>query len=164
MFSNIYEQQRRNKRTTIAFIYLFILLFFFLGYDFDLHFIGIDPVGIILEDASGFPIGTVTALAIAGFTSLWGFHNGAKVVLCSTQALEIATHEPQYQTLRNVVDEMTKDPYHSHIAVTQGLLQTLNREELQGVIAHEFSHIKNYDIRIMALIAVHVGARVLLSD
>jgi heat shock protein HtpX len=57
-----------------------------------------------------------------------------------------------------------RDPYHASIAVTQGLLDKLNREELQGVIGHEMSHIRNLDIRLMTTIAALVGAVVLLSD
>jgi heat shock protein HtpX len=57
-----------------------------------------------------------------------------------------------------------RDPEHASIAVTQGLLDTLNREQLQGVVAHEMSHIRNYDIRLMMVIAALVGAIVLLSD
>lgn len=57
-----------------------------------------------------------------------------------------------------------RDPNNSAIAVTTGLLKTMNREELEGVIAHEMSHIKNYDIRAMMIAAVMVGVIVLLSD
>ncbi|MFH1510467.1 MAG: M48 family metallopeptidase, partial [Candidatus Woesearchaeota archaeon] len=57
-----------------------------------------------------------------------------------------------------------RDPKHASIAVTTGALRKLKRAELEGVIAHEMSHIKNYDIRIMMLVAVLVGVTVLLSD
>jgi heat shock protein HtpX len=57
-----------------------------------------------------------------------------------------------------------KNPEHASIAVTQGLLDKLNREELQGVIAHEMSHIRNLDIKLMTTIAALVGAVLLLSD
>jgi len=57
-----------------------------------------------------------------------------------------------------------KDPQHSSIAVTQGLLDSLNREELQGVVAHEMSHIRNLDIRLMTVVAALIGAALLLSD
>jgi heat shock protein HtpX len=57
-----------------------------------------------------------------------------------------------------------KDPAHSYIAVTEGLVQTLSREELQGVIAHEMSHVRNYDIRLMTVVAALVGAILLISD
>ena len=56
------------------------------------------------------------------------------------------------------------DPHHASLAVTRGLLEKLNREELQGVVAHEMSHIRNLDIRLMTTIAALVGAVVLLSD
>lgn len=188
MFPNIYEQQKRNKRATVIIIGLFLVFFLFLGYGFDLYFFGIDPLGLLEETAVGFPFGTLAALVVGSFTSLWGLQGGAQAVLSSTHAFPVPDNDPQYQTLRNVVDEMTiasglprpklyiipdpdpnafatgKDPEHSYIAVTQGLLEKLNREELQGVIAHEISHIRNYDIRVMTLIAALVGAIILLSD
>jgi heat shock protein HtpX len=57
-----------------------------------------------------------------------------------------------------------KEPKNSYIAITTGLLDKLNREELDGVIAHELSHVKNYDIRFMMLTAVLAGLITLLSD
>jgi heat shock protein HtpX len=57
-----------------------------------------------------------------------------------------------------------RDPGHASIAVATGLLMTMNREELQGVIAHEMSHIRNYDIRTMTLVAALLGAVLLLAD
>ena len=56
------------------------------------------------------------------------------------------------------------DPQHASLAVTRGLLGALNREELQGVVAHEMSHIRNFDIRLMMIVAALVGAVALLSD
>jgi heat shock protein HtpX len=57
-----------------------------------------------------------------------------------------------------------KNPQNSSIAVTQGLLNTLSREELQGVVAHEMSHVKNLDIRLMTIVAALFGAVLLLAD
>jgi Zn-dependent protease with chaperone function len=57
-----------------------------------------------------------------------------------------------------------RDPAHASLAVTRGLLDTLDREELQGVVAHEMSHIRNFDIRVMTIVAALVGAVALLSD
>ena len=57
-----------------------------------------------------------------------------------------------------------RDPEHAAIAVTEGLLETLNREQLQGVVAHEMSHIRNFDIRLMTIVAALVGAVALLAD
>jgi len=57
-----------------------------------------------------------------------------------------------------------RDPSHSLVAITTGLRHKLDRDELQGVIAHEMSHIRNYDIRLMMLLAVLVGMVVMLTD
>ena len=57
-----------------------------------------------------------------------------------------------------------RDPQHASIAVTTGLLDKLDREELQGVIGHELSHVRNYDIRFSLLVGVMVGSIALLSD
>lgn len=57
-----------------------------------------------------------------------------------------------------------RDPEHASIAVTEGLLDALNREQLQGVVAHEMAHVRNYDIRLMTVIAALLGTIALLSD
>lgn len=184
---NLYEQQQRNKRRTLIIMLVFILFFTFLGYGFDLYYFGNDPLGLVGE-SFGFPTATFVALIFGSLFSLYGYQSGAKAVLSSAGAYPVPLNDPQYQTLRNVVDEMKiasglplpqlfvvpdpdpnafatgKDPAHSYIAVTQGLLDKLNREELQAVVAHEMSHIKNYDIRLMTVVAALVGAIALLSD
>lgn len=186
-FVNIYEQQRRNIRLTILIMIVFILFFTFLGYGFDLFYFGNDPLGLVSE-SYGFPVATFVALIFSSIFAAYGLQNGAKAVLSLTGAFPVPEDEPKYQTLRNVVEEMKiasglpmpkiyvipdsdpnafatgKNPGNSYIAVTEGLLEKLNREELQAVVAHEMSHIKNYDIRLMTIIAVLVGAIALLSD
>jgi heat shock protein HtpX len=57
-----------------------------------------------------------------------------------------------------------RDPEHASVAITTGLREKLNRDELQGVLAHEVSHIRNYDIRLMMLLAVLIGTIVMLAD
>ena len=57
-----------------------------------------------------------------------------------------------------------RDPEHASIAVTKGLLEMLNREQLQGVVAHEMAHIRNFDVRLMTVVAALVGAIALISD
>lgn len=57
-----------------------------------------------------------------------------------------------------------RDPQHASIAVTSGLVQSLNKLELEGVVAHELSHIKNYDIRVMTIVVVLVGTLAILAD
>jgi heat shock protein HtpX len=174
---NIYEQQAANKLNTMLVMVAFILFLAFLGFGFDVLFLG-----------AAFPIATLIALMIGCGSAYWSLQSGAQAVLSSSSAQPVPDNDPRYQTLRNVVDEMAiasglprpklfiipdpdpnafatgKDPEHACVAVTEGLLQKLNREELQAVIAHEMSHVRNYDIRMMTVVAALVGAVMLLSE
>src|SRR6266853_5422388 len=187
---NIYEQQKRNRRSTVVIIALFILFFCFLGYGFDVFILGFDPGGFPGASGHGypFPLGSIFAIIVGGATAAWSWKSGAKAVLASAHAYPVPEHDEKYSMLRNVVDEMSiasglprpqiyiipdpdpnafatgSDPDHSYIAVTEGLLSTLNREELQGVIGHEMSHVRNYDIRLMMVVASLVGGILLLAD
>lgn len=127
----------------------------------------------------------LVAAAVAGYA----WRTGPQKVLWSTNAREVI--DPQNDEERrflNVVDEMTiasgiprprtwivpdadpnafatgLDEQRAHIAVTQGLLDTLSRDELQGVIGHEMGHVKNLDVRLMTLLAALVGAVSLIGD
>jgi heat shock protein HtpX len=126
--------------------------------------------------------------AIGAWSADWSLQSGASTVLSSSGAIPVPDNDPKYQVLRNVVEEMSiasgspkpslyvipdpdpnafatgKDPDHACIAVTEGLLEKLDREELQGVIAHEMSHVRNYDIRMMTVVAALVGSVMLLSE
>ncbi len=185
---NIYEQQKRNHRATIIIITLFILFFCFLGYGFDLFYLGVDPFNIMGDSGFPIPVGTIVALMFGSGTSMYSLRRGAKTILNTTGAYPVPENDQHYAVLRNVVDEMAiasglpkpqiyivpdddpnafatgHDPEHSYVAVTEGLVKTLNREELQGVIAHEMSHIKNYDIRLMTVVAGLVGGILLIAD
>jgi heat shock protein HtpX len=186
-FPDLYEQQKRNRRRTVWVIALFVVFLGFLGFGFDLWFLGADPLGFF-GAPYGYPLGTAAALAVGGISAAWGLNDGARAVLASAHAYPAPAGDPRFQVLNNVVDEMTiasgiprpavyvipdpdpnafatgRDPGHSAIAVTEGLLGTLNRDELQGVVAHEMGHIKNYDIRLTTVVAALVGAAFLLSD
>lgn len=179
---NIYEQQAHNKRQTALVMLGFVLFLGFIGFGFDYFYLG------LFEDGFYFPLGTLLAVAVGTGMAISSYINGAKSVLASTGAVPADPGNPSDRTLINVVDEMTiasglprpqvyivndedpnafatgRDPEHSYIVVTQGLLDTLNREELQGVIAHEMSHIRNFDIRLMTVVAAFVGSIILLSD
>jgi len=185
---NIYQQQARNRRATIFIMVLFVLIFCFLGYGFDLFYLGVDPLGILGKSGFPFPLATIFAFIFSGVTAVWSSQNGAKAILSSAHAYPVPQNGEQYRVLMNVVDEMSiasglprpqvyiipdsdpnafatgKDPQHSYIAVTEGLLEKLNREELQAVIGHEMSHIRNFDIRLMMVVAALVGGMLLLSD
>lgn len=161
---------------------VFIAFLGLIGLGFDAFYLGTISADTFL------PIGTLIAIGIGSLTAAWGLRSGAKAVLSSTNAVPADPNNPAHKQLLNVVEEMSiaaglpkpqvfivpdpdpnafatgKDPENSAIAVTQGLLDTLDREELQGVIAHEMSHVRNYDIRLMTVIAAMVGAILLLSD
>lgn len=179
---NIYEEQAHNRHATILIMAAFILFLALLGLGFDVFYLG------TVNEDTFFPIGTLIAIAIGVITASWSLGSGAKAVLNSTHAVPADPADPKQKQLLNVVEEMSiasglpklqvyivpdpdpnafatgKDPDNSSIAVTQGLLDTLNRDELQGVVAHEMSHVRNYDIRLMTVIAALVGAILLLSD
>ncbi len=185
---NIYQQQKRNKRATIAIVTLFVLFFCFLGYGFDLLYFRADPLGMLGEPSYSFPLATLFAFVFGSTAAAWSWQSGAKAVLTSAHAYPVPENDDKYKTLRNVVDEMSiasglprpqiyivpdpdpnafatgRDPDHSYIAVTEGLLDTLNREELQAVVGHEMSHVRNYDIRLMMIVAALVGGILLISD
>jgi heat shock protein HtpX len=135
-----------------------------------------------------FPFGTVVALFIGFGMVANSMLNGAGMVLRSTMARRAVPAGEKERQLLNVVSEMATaagmpppaayvvpdpdlnafaagiNPENSVIAVTEGLLNSLNREELQAVVAHEMSHIRNYDMRLMTVSAALMGAIALLSD
>ena len=141
--------------------------------------------------ASGFGWGgVVMALVLGGVMSVGSYFAGDSLVMATSGAREIPRGEPpeRYRQLVNVVEEMRlagglppprlwviddsapnafatgRDPQHASVAVTTGLLDKLDREELQGVIGHEMSHIGNLDIRFSLLVGVLVGSIALLAD
>src|SRR5262249_25576413 len=187
---NIFDEQRRNRRDTWLLIAAFVALLAFIGYGFDLFVLGVTgpahPGGVPLP----VPI-AATFAGLFGLGSAWlGYRFGDRAVLASSFARPVAPDDatPDVKRLLNVVEEMTiaagvpkprvylidepdpnafatgRDPEHASIAVTTGLLQTMDRDELQGVIAHEMSHVRNFDIRKMTLVAALLGAVLLLSD
>jgi len=186
---NLFQQQESNRRHTTWLVAIFILFFAWVGFGGDLALYlqtANAPPGAYHY---AFPfIGIGATLVAAGICS-YSWTHGPDRVLWATGATEIV--EPigeDQQRLVNVVEEMAIasglpkpriwlvpdadpnafatgiEPSHANIAVTQGLLRTLNRDELQGVVAHEMAHIQNYDTRLMTLLAAMVGAIALMSD
>ncbi len=165
---------------------VFVGLLLFLGFGFDAA--AFSAEGVFL------PIGTAAALLWGGGTAAYSFFNGDRAVLASTKAVDLeaamarAPGRVDLRQFHNIVDEMAiaaglprpkvylvddpdanafatgRNPDHASIAVTEGLLKTLNRQQLQGVVAHEMSHIRNFDIRLMTIVAALVGSVALLSD
>jgi heat shock protein HtpX len=134
--------------------------------------------------------GVAFALVVATAMSVGSYFAGDALVMATSSAREINRAEPgdRYRQLVNVVEEMRlagglppprvwviddtapnafatgRDPEHASIAVTTGLLDKLDREQLQGVVAHEMSHVGNLDIRFALLVGVLVGSIALLAD
>lgn len=176
MSANIYDQQKHNRRYTWLLMFLFVLFFGFIGAGFDFFY------------NQGLPIATPIALVVGILSVLGSYYAGDKVVLSSTGARPINPMELKERQFQNIVEEIKiasglqmpkvyiipdpdpnafatgRNPAHASIAITEGLLNKLNRDELQGVVAHEMSHVRNYDIRLVTVVAALVGAIVLLSD
>jgi heat shock protein HtpX len=169
----VYEQIASNKRRTAL---LFAGAFVFAA------LIGL--VGGYLWGLG--PWGLVVALGVAVVMSLASYYSGDRLVLASTRAREVT---PQEQPrLHNLVEGLAiaagipkprvyvipeqapnafatgRDPEHSSVAVTEGLLATMNRVELEGVIGHELAHIQDRDILVGTVVATVVGSAVLLAE
>ena len=175
--STFAAQQSENRRDSILLIGLVTLILAALGFA-----IGYGTTGAV-EGAFGVTTG---AIVLAMLLSVGSYFAGDQLVLATSGAREVSQQSaPQ---LMNVVQEMAlaagvpmpkvyiiddtapnafatgRDPEHASVAITTGLLQKLDREELQGVIGHELSHVRNFDIRFALLVAVLVGSIALLAD
>ena len=177
MATTFYSQIASNRRNSFLLAALVVLLLAALG----------GAIGYALTaDPAGALTATIGAVILGTLLSLGSYFGGDQLVLTASGARPVdATSAPQ---LMNIVQELSiaagipmpkvytiddtapnafatgRDPQHASIAVTTGLLQKLDREELQGVIGHELSHVRNYDIRYALLVGVLVGSIALLAD
>jgi len=143
-------------------------------------------LGWIISQVYGSPVILYLAVFISVIQALISYYSGDKVALAVSGATEI--EKKDNPVLWNLVENLTitaglpmpkvyiiddpapnafatgRDPDHSSVAVTTGLLQRLDKKELEGVIAHELSHVGNYDIRLMMIVVVLVGVIALISD
>jgi len=170
----VYEQIAANRRKTILLIVGAIVLLGAVGYVLGLWY------------ANNGLFGLVGAVALALILSLGSFFGGDRLVLASTRAKEVT---PQDQPrLHNIVEGLSiaagipkprvyvipeqapnafatgRNPEHASIAVTEGLLSTMNRVELEGVIGHELAHVVDRDILVGTVVATLVGAVILISE
>lgn len=172
--TSFYSEIRNNNIKTYLLLFIFFIFILIIGYALKLVF-AYSGYGILFF-----------AGIFAIIYGLVGYYSGDKIVL-STSKAKLAD-ERKYLHLHNVVEGIAiaagipkpkvyvindpspnafatgRDPNHSSIAVTTGLLQALNREELEGVIAHELSHIRNRDIKVMTIVTVLFGLIVMVSD
>lgn len=169
----MYEQIASNKRRTWLLIGAALVL--------------LAGVGAALGAWIGSPVvGLVVALAIAGLLSIGSYRYGDRIVLASTRAKAVTPEEQP--RLHNIVEGLSiaagipkpkvyvvpeqalnafatgRDPEHASIAVTEGLLASLNRVELEGVIGHELAHVVDRDILVGTVVATLAGAVILLSE
>jgi heat shock protein HtpX len=174
---SFYNQISANKRNALLMAAAVVVVLGVLGFAIGYAVVGAPEGGI---GATGL------ALAFGSISGLVSYFAGDKLVLTVSGAKEVNdTTAPQ---LMNIVREMAiaanipvprvhviedtapnafatgRDPKHASIAVTTGLLQKLDREELQGVIGHELSHVRNFDIRFALIVGVMVGAIAILAD
>lgn len=187
--TDLFSQQERNRSRSRLVVLVFILFFAWLGFGGDWiawqTTRGAEPGAY----RHAFPwFGIVLTLVAAG-VSAYAWKSGPQKVLWSTNAREVVDpRTDEERVFLNVVEEMSVasglprprtwivpdddpnafatgfDEHTAHIAVTQGLLATLSREELQAVVGHEMGHVKNLDVRLMTLLAALVGAIALIGD
>jgi heat shock protein HtpX len=186
---NLLEQQAANRHRTWLVMAVFVLVFVIIGFGVDAFIVGDLQASLPIATIAALAIGGGRAWwslrygdrAVLGSASAEPIEDRLARATTDDERL-------RYRQLQNVVEEMAiaagipvptlyvipdsdpnafatgPDPAHASIAVTDGLLSTLNREELQGVVAHEMSHIRNFDIRLMMVVAALVGAILLLAD
>ena len=169
----MYEQIASNTRRSYLLIVLFFLLILGIGYVFSLY-----------TELGRYAL--VGAVAIAVVMSWGSYYYSDQIVLSMSGASPVTREQEPY--LWNTVEGLSlaagvpmprlyviedsapnafatgRDPHHAALAVTRGLLDKMNRLELEGVVGHEMAHIRDYDIRFMMLVTVLVGTVVLLSD
>jgi heat shock protein HtpX len=175
----------KNRHRTVVLVIVFVVLIAALGLGLDFL---VGDVRVRSGQLVGFPFLTLLAIAFGAFQSLFSFYGGTSLILLSVHARELTPDTPRHQMVLDVVREMAiaarmpvprayvmddpapnafatgRDPKHSVICVTQGLIDDMDREELQGVIGHEMAHVRDYDIRTMMMVAILVGGIAMLSD
>ena len=175
--TSFYAQIGANRRNSFLLAAFVVVVFGLLGF----------TIGYALVGSTSGALGVMAlALGIGGVSGVFSYFSGDKLVLGVSGAREIS--EADAPQLINVIRELTiaanvpmprvyviddtapnafatgRDPNHASIAITTGLLEKLDREELQGVIGHELSHVRNFDIRFSLIVGVMVGTIAILAD
>ena len=172
----MYHQITRNKRNSIIVVTLFLAVWLLAGF-------------VIGEFAggTGYAIAGAIVLGVLGvLAALYSYYYGAATVLSAVGAKEADPR--QFVQLYNIVQTLSigdglpvpkvytiddpspnafatgRDPQHAAVTVTTGLLQMMNREELEGVLAHEMSHIKNFDVRLLLVVTTMIGLAAIIAS
>lgn len=171
---SFHDQIARNKRNSVFLMLFIAVVIIGLGY----------VIGLIYSDSFFFIL--IIAIIVSLLYTLIGYYNSDKIALASVNARGADRRDyPQYYSL---VEGLTiasglpmprlyimeneqinafasgRDPKHAVVCVTTGTLQKLNKQELEGVLSHELSHIASFDIRFMTLVAVMVGMVAIISE
>ncbi len=170
----VYQQISKNKRRTIVLMMIFIAFILGLGYVLAEYYAGVGYIGLVYAAILSLVMTTVS------------YFGGDKAALLTSGAKEIAKDDNPYvwRMVENlcitsglpmprvyIINDPVmnafatgRKPEKSSIALTTGLIENLENEELEGVIAHELSHIQNYDTRLMMVVVVLVGVLALMAD
>jgi len=170
----MYTQIDANRRRTVGLLFLFFLLLIGFGWalSYGLNEPLILPIAVIvaiIQAWSAYYYSDQISLAVAGARELTGTSEISSRAHRAVENAAIAAGLPKprlYLIEDDAINAFAtgRDPEHAVVAVTRGAVQRLDKRELEGVIAHEMSHIGNYDIRVMAIVVVLVGIIVLASD
>ncbi|TMD30245.1 MAG: hypothetical protein E6I95_15865 [Chloroflexi bacterium] len=145
----MYHQIARNKRNSIVVISLFLIVWLLAGF----------VIGEFAGGTSYAVLGTVVLGLLGISAALFSYYFGAATVLSAAGAVEADPR--QYQQLYNIVQTLAIG---DGVPVPNGLLQMMNREELEGVLAHEMSHVKNYDVRLLLVVTTMIGLAALIAS
>ncbi len=173
----MYHQIARNKRKSAVVVIAFLAVWLLAGV----------VIGELAGGGTTGAVGGAVALGALGvLAALYAYYLGASTVLAAMGAKE--ADPQQYQQLYNIVQTLAigdglpmpkvyvmddpspnafatgRDPKHAAVTVTTGLLQMMNREELEGVLSHEMSHIKNFDVRLLLVVTTMIGLAAIISS
>jgi heat shock protein HtpX len=172
----MYHQISRNKRNSVFVIVGFLAVWLAAGL----------LIGALASGEEGAIAGAIVLGLLGVLAALYAYYFGSATVLATMGAQQADPR--QYQQLYNIVQALAigdglplpkvyvindpspnafatgRDPNHAAVTVTTGLLQMMNREELEGVLAHEMSHVKNFDVRLLLVVTTMVGMAALISS
>lgn len=168
----MYTQIDSNKRNTVILMGIFLIFIIGLGYVFsyaynDSLFLIIAVIIATVQAVVSYYYSDSITLAISGAKEVKHEENPDLYHLLENLCITAGLPQPKFYLIEDSAPNAFatgRDPNHAVICVTSGLIEKLNKNELQGVLAHELSHIGNYDTRLMTIIVILVGVIALVSD
>lgn len=173
----MYSQIDKNKSNTRILMYFFITFFLLVGYGFgyaytgdqnqSIGFMGIFGIGAIVYAAISYFAAGKIALSITGATLIKKTDNPTLYRTVENLAIAAGVPTPDIYLIDDTALNAFatgRDPKHASLAITKGLLDQLDKPELEGVMAHELSHVQNFDIRLQSITVALIGLIALISD